>query len=57
MDEHKENIRAEDVNVKMSNPKENEKVSVSSELAPCYDRSSSIIHIKWNKQLLFVMAS
>lgn len=48
MDEHKENIRAKDVNVKMSNPKENEKVSVGSELASYYDRNS-IIHIKWNR--------
>lgn len=58
MDEHKENIRAKDVNVKMSNPRENEKVSVSSELASCCDRSS--ILTKLNKHFtaatqLFVM--
>lgn len=32
MDEHKENIHAKDVNVKMSNTREDEKVGVSSEL-------------------------
>lgn len=39
MDEHKENIHAEDVNVKMSNAGEDEKVSLilQRKLASCFD--------------------
>lgn len=35
MDEHKENIHAKDVNVKMSDTREDEKVGVSRKLASC----------------------
>lgn len=43
MDEHKENIHAEDVNVKMSHTREDEQVGVSSEVASCYNIRDSPI--------------